>query len=205
MKRFLLRLRTWFLAGLVVITPVGLTILILRAIFQRLDAILGEFVPRVLGYEVPGLGLLALLAVILAAGIAAQSLIGGQLIRLGQGLISRIPFASRIYVALQQISEVVLGDKARLFRAVVLVEYPRPGLWSLGFVTAETPGEADHKLGRRIVNVFFPTSPNPATGWFVCVPESEIVALDMSVEDGIKMVISAGAFVPPRTHPGAAS
>lgn len=196
MKRFALRLRGWFLTGLVVITPIGLTILILRAIFVRLDAILGDAFPPLLGRDIPGLGLVALVLVILAAGVAAQSLVGWQLIRFGQRLMARIPLVSKIYVALQQILEVIFGQQARIFREPVLVEYPRRGLWSLGFITAETPAEPDMRTGRPIVNVFFPTSPNPATGWFACVPESEVVRLDMSVEDGLKMVISAGAFVP---------
>lgn len=196
MNRLLLRLRGWFLTGLLVITPIGLTILILRAIFVRLDAILGDLLRSLLGREIPGVGLLALIVVILGAGLTAQSLVGWQLIRFGQRVVARIPLVSKIYLALQQILEVFFGEQARVFREPVLVEYPRPGLWSLGFVTAETPGEAGARVGERVVNVFFPTSPNPVTGWFVCVPESEIVRLDMSVEDGIKMVISAGAFVP---------
>lgn len=196
-KRFLLRLRAWFVTGLVVITPVGLTVLILRAIFIRLDAILGDAVRSLLGREIPGLGILALIVMILATGMAARSLVGGWVIRAGQRAVARIPLVSRIYLALQQILEVVIGGEARIFRQVVLVEYPRKGLWSLGFITAETAGEVDNRTGGRIVNVFFPTSPNPATGWFVCVPDAEVLRLDMSVEDGIKMVISAGAFVPP--------
>ena len=195
--RFFLRLRTWFVTGLLVITPVGLTVLILRAIFIRLDAILGEAVRSLLGREIPGLGIVALITVILATGIAARSLIGGWLIRVGQRAVARIPLVSRLYLALQQILEVLIGGEARVFREVVVVEYPRVGLWSLGFVTAETPSEIDARTGKRIVNVFVPTSPNPATGWFVLVPDAEVVRLDMSVEDGIKMVISAGAFVPP--------
>jgi uncharacterized membrane protein len=183
--------------GLLVITPVGLTVLILRAIFVRLDAILGEAVRSLLGREIPGLGIVALITVILATGIAARSLIGGWLIRVGQRAVARIPLVSRLYLALQQILEVLIGGEARVFREVVVVEYPRVGLWSLGFVTAETPSEIDARTGKRIVNVFVPTSPNPATGWFVLVPDAEVVRLDMSVEDGIKMVISAGAFVPP--------
>jgi uncharacterized membrane protein len=195
-KRLLLRLRSWFLTGLIVITPIGLTILILRAIFVRLDAILGDLFPRILGRQIPGLGLLALLVVILAAGLLAQSLIGWQLIRLGQRAVARIPLVSKLYLGLQQILEVFLGGESRVFREVVLVEYPRRGLWSLGFLTAESPGEADERIGQRIVNVFFPTTPNPATGWFVLVPESEVVRLTMSVEDGVKMIVSAGAYVP---------
>jgi uncharacterized membrane protein len=183
--------------GLLVITPVGLTVLILRAILIRLDAILGEAVRLLLGREIPGLGIVALITVILATGIAARSLIGGWLIRVGQRAVARIPLVSRLYLALQQILEVLIGGEARVFREVVVVEYPRVGLWSLGFVTAETPSEIDARTGKRIVNVFVPTSPNPATGWFVLVPDAEVVRLDMSVEDGIKMVISAGAFVPP--------
>ena len=195
-KRILLRLRALFLTGLIVITPVGLTVLILRVIFMRLDAILGDAVRSLLGRAIPGIGIVALIMTILATGVVARSLVGGWLIRAGQRTIARIPVVSRIYLALQQILEVLIGGERRVFREVVLVEYPRAGLWSLGFVTAETPGEPDIRTGRRIVNVFFPTSPNPATGWFVCVPESEVLRLAMSVEDGFKMVISAGAFVP---------
>jgi uncharacterized membrane protein len=195
-RRLFLRLRSWFLTGLVVITPIGLTLLILRAIFVRLDAILGDLFRRVLGREIPGLGLLALVVVIMAAGLLAQSLVGWQMIRFGQRLVARIPLVSKLYLGLQQILEVFFGGDSRVFREVVLVQYPRPGLWSLGFVTAETPGEVDAQLGRPIVNVFFPTSPNPATGWFVCVPEADVLRLAMSVEDGVKMIVSAGAYVP---------
>jgi len=195
-KRLFLRLRSWFLTGLVVITPIGLTILILRWIFVRFDAILGELFQRLLGRQIPGLGLLALVLVILAAGLLARSLVGWQLIRFGQRAVARIPLVSNLYLGLQQILDVMFGGEARVFREVVLVEFPRAGLWALGFVTSEAPGELEERLGRPVVNVFVPTSPNPATGWFVCVPASDVVRLAMSVEDGVKMVISAGAYVP---------
>src|SRR5688572_21917919 len=150
-RRLFLRLRSWFLTGLVVITPIGLTLLILRAIFVRLDAILGDLFRRVLGREIPGLGLLALVVVIMTAGLLAQSLVGWQMIRFGQGLVARIPVVSKLYLGLQQILEVFFGGDSRVFREVVLVEYPRAGLWSIGFVTAEKRGEADARAGAPIV------------------------------------------------------
>ncbi len=202
------RLRTYLLAGIVVTAPIGITIYLAVLFVEFVDNQMRGLVPaeydptRYLPFDIPGLGVLALLLMLLVVGFFAAGLIGRMVFRLGESLIDRVPVVRSVYGALKQIFETVFADSSSSFREVVLVEYPRRGLWAVGFITGRTRGEVRERIDRDLVNVFLPTTPNPTSGFLLFVPRDDLVHLDMSVEEGIKMVISAGIVTPPRAAPG---
>jgi uncharacterized membrane protein len=193
-------LRRYLLAGLVVVLPTVLTAYVLWFLFTKLDGILGSFLRERTGWSFPGIGLAAIFVILLVAGMMASNLIGKRLIRFVQKGLESIPLFNRVYVAVRQISETLLSERSNVFRQVALVEYPRRGIFSLCFVTSENSGEIASKLARKTVNVFLPTSPNPTSGFMLVVPAEDIIPLEMSVEDGMKMVISAGSYTPYGTY-----
>ena len=189
-------LRRYLLAGLAVILPTAITGYVLWFLFTKLDGILGAYLREKTGLSFPGIGLAAIVLIVLAAGVMASNLIGKRLIRFFQKGLESIPLFNRVYVAVRQISETLLSERSNVFRQVALVEYPRRGTYSICFVTSENRGEIAARLARKTVNVFVPTSPNPTSGFMLVVPAEDIIPLDMSVEDGMKMVISAGSYIP---------
>ena len=187
-----------------VTAPIGITIYLAVLFVQLVDDQMRGLVPAqydpntYLPFDIPGLGVLALLLMLLVVGFFAAGLIGRMVFRLGESLIDRVPVVRSVYGALKQIFETVFADSSSSFREVVLVEYPRRGLWAVGFITGRTKGEVRDRIDRDLVNVFLPTTPNPTSGFLLFVPREDLVHLDMSVEEGIKMVISAGIVTPPR-------
>ncbi len=194
--------RRHLIAGLLVTLPLGVTVFVLLFLFRFLDNLLGPFFARVLGFRIPGLGLLAGFLLILAAGTMASNIIGGRIVQLFDSLMMRIPLARTVYFATKQISDALLQQKRGAFRRAVLLEWPRPGLFTVGFLTGETRGEVQAKTAEHLVNVFVVTTPNPTTGFLCLVPEHQITPLEMSVEDALKLVISAGIATPPHTPEG---
>lgn len=189
-------LRRYLLAGLAVVLPTAVTAYVLWLLFTKLDGILGSYLRAKTGLSFPGIGLAAIVLILLAAGAMASNLIGKRLIRFIQKGLESIPLFNRVYVAIRQISETLLSERSNVFRQVALVEYPRRGTYSLCFVTSENTGEIASRLARRTVNVFVPTSPNPTSGFMLVVPVEDLIPLEMSIEDGMKMVISAGSYTP---------
>jgi uncharacterized membrane protein len=190
------RIRRYFLTGLVVLAPLGLTAFILVWLFQRLDAILGGPLRDVVGWRVPGVGLLLLVALILFIGWLAHYTVGHQLIAWWNTLLGRFPLTARIYNATSQIVQTFMGDQRRVFLRTVLIPYPSADTWALAWVTKEGSALAEALLGEPCVHVFVASTPNPTTGWFLIVPVSKTRALDITVEEGMKLVLSAGAVVP---------
>lgn len=188
------RLRRYFIAGLVVITPIGATWLILSWLFLRLDAILGEPLQRLLPFPVPGLGLLLLLAVILLLGWLAYQTVGRRLIRTWDRLLVQFPLTATIYTTTSQIIQMVMGRREKLVRRVVLVPFPTEGSWALAFVTSEESKTVSATLNEPYVNVFMPTTPNPTSGFLIAVRRDRVRHVEISVEDAMKLIISAGAI-----------
>ena len=203
-KRIWARVRRYFFTGIVVIAPVGVTLIVLGWIFTRLDAILGR-VFTAIGLRIPGLGFIVLLLIIVAAGWATQQAVGRRLFNMGREWLMRFPVTRSIYSAAQQITEQIVGDQAKFFKACVLVEYPRPGVWVVGFLTGEASKEINELTQDKVMAVFIPTTPNPTSGYLVFLPHSQIRPLEMSVEDGFKLVISGGAVTPDLIPPGSES
>lgn len=188
-------LRRYFFTGIVVIAPVGVTAYVLWWIFANLDRILGRLF-NVIGLRIPGLGLVVLLAIVIAVGWAAQQAVGREFIALGRDWLKKFPLTRTIYSAASQIVEQIVGEDRKFFKACVLVEYPRPGCWAIGFLTAEAAGEITAAVQADSVSVFLPTTPNPTSGYIVFLPRTQVRRLAMTVEEGFKLVVSAGAVTP---------
>ena len=189
-------LRRRLIAGLIFITPLGITLYILWWLFRTVDGIIGRYVYGAIGFVIPGLGLLLLLLLLLGVGWLAERTIGAQMLNWWHELLERVPFVSRLYGATRRIvGSVFAGEERKFFREVVLFEYPSPGQWTLGFVT----GGAPKALAGRVKagdTVFLPTAPNPVTGFLIIVPRERVIPLGVTVEEGFTFVLSAGA-VPP--------
>lgn len=194
-----IRLRRYLLTGVVVIAPIGVTAYVLYWIFSKLDAILGRIFSSI-GLRVPGLGLLALFLVVIAVGWLAQQAVGREFIALGRNWLKRFPLTRTIYSAASQIVEQVVGENRKLFKMCVLIEYPRPECWAVGFLTADAAREITDKAREDSVAVFVPTTPNPTSGYLVFLPRSHVIPLRMTVEEGFKLVVSAGAVTPEILH-----
>lgn len=197
-------LRRYLVAGLLVWVPLGITLLIISFLIDLMDRSLlvlpvAWHPDALLGFHIPGLGALLSLAVVMGTGVAVTNLLGRHTVAFGEGLLARIPVVRTIYSAAKQLTETIFNGTGKSFRRVVMVEYPRAGCWTLGFVTADGMEEASRKTGRTLLNVFVPTTPNPTSGFFLMFPHDHVIELDISVDAGIKLIISAGAVVPPQT------
>ena len=209
-------MRKYLIAGLLVWMPLGITFLVVRAVVGFLDKLVlvlpDAYQPsNLFGFNIPGLGVLIAIALVLATGMFMANLLGRRLIHAWESVLARIPLVRSIYTGVKQVMEAVLAADAKSFRKVLLVEYPRKGVWSLAFMTSSDLGEVQDKTAADVVSVFVPTTPNPTSGFVLMVPEHEVIYLDMSVEDGLKMIISMGVVVPDSTlyrlkqqHSGAA-
>ena len=186
------RLKSYFITGLLVLIPISLTIYILKILIGLVE----DFSPIKL--PIPGMGLIITIGIVVATGFIATSVIGRWLVNLGEKFLYRIPIVKNIYQGAKQLSNAVFASKGDKFRSVVLLEYPRKGLYSLGFVTGDTKGVMQDKTQKKMVNVFVPTTPNPTSGFYLMVPEDEVIRLNMNVEDAFKVLISGGLYYPPR-------
>jgi uncharacterized membrane protein len=186
------RLRNAFLAGLLVLLPVFLTYLIFEWLFHLLDWRTGRWVRLTFGRSIPGLGAVVTILVVLAAGFVTANLVGRRMVAYGENLINRLPLVRAIYQASKQIVSAFSRQDTAAFKQVVLVEYPRRGIWSIAFLTGEPEGEMPKRLGKPLVSVLVPTTPNPTSGFLLIVPRDEVIFLDMPVSEGFKLVISGG-------------
>jgi uncharacterized membrane protein len=200
-------LRKNILAGILVVAPVALTLYVVVMLLRWIDALVGAVLPERyqqqfdLFYHIPGMGLVIALIFLVLIGAIARSVLGQMLVQMGESMLSRIPIMRGLYGAFKQIFHTMLTNTSEAFRKVVLVEFPRRDAWTLGFVTGTTMGEAEEKLKHPTVNVFVPTTPNPTSGFLLIVPQSDLLPLDMTVEQGIKMVVSGGIITPPAKKP----
>ena len=194
-------MRKYLIAGLLVWMPLGITFLVIRAIVGFLDKTLlllpSAYQPdNLLGFHIPGLGVVLAVVLVLATGMIVANLLGRRIVNAWESLLSRIPLVRTLYAGIKQIMEAVLAADAKSFRRVLLVEYPRKGVWSLAFMTSDQLGEVQEKTEADVISVFIPTTPNPTSGFVLMVPEHDVIFLDMSVEQGLKMIISMGVVVP---------
>lgn len=197
------RLRNYFLTGLVIAGPIFLTIYVTWTLIRIIDDFVKPLLPSVynpdnyLPFHVPGWGLIAAVVGIMIVGFLTATLVGRTLVQFGEAILARMPFVSVLYRALKQIFETVVSQSKSNFRSVALIEYPRKGVYALSFVSTSTKGEVSQKAeGEDIISVFLPTTPNPTSGFLLFLPRAEVQILDMSVEDGAKMIISAGLVEP---------
>ena len=187
----------YFLRGLITLLPLLITIWLLYFIFTFLDSILGNIITLIAGRHIPGLGLVITVILIFLVGFFATYIIGAQLFKLGEELLSRVPIVKSIYFAVKQINDVLFMQKtAEEYRRACIVEYPRKGIWSLGFVTSDASAEIEAKAKEKMINVFVANTPTPATGFLIVVPAREVILLDMKIEDAFKYIVSGGVLKP---------
>lgn len=198
-RRVLSRIRSYFLAGILVTAPLGITVYLGVVFIAFIDGSVIPLIPEeYLPYRIPGLGLIILVVVLTLIGALTAGLFGRWLVRTGERILNRMPVVRSVYGAIKQILETILAQKSQAFREAVLVEFPRRDAWTVGFITSQTKGEVARKLpDQDLVSVYVPTTPNVTGGYMLFVPRSEILPLSMSVEDAWKLVISMGIVVPP--------
>jgi len=206
-SRFGSHIRGYFLAGVLVTAPIGITFYISWLLIRWVDSKVTPLLPAhynpetYLHFAVPGLGLVIVFVVLTFIGWATAGLIGRLWTGLSERILARMPVIRSVYGAVKQIIETILKQQSNAFREVVLFEYPRRGSWAIGFITGQTQGEVQNLTQDDVVNVFLPTTPNPTSGYLLFLPRKELVILNMSVEEGIKMVVSGGIVTPPDRRP----
>jgi len=182
------KLRAQFITGILIVVPIGAAILILRWLFFAIDNILQPVAESLLGYTIPGLGLGITVVLIYLTGLVATNVIGRRLIRYGESLLARVPLFRYLYTGIKQILQSFATSREGGFLQVVLVEFPKKGMRAIGFVTSESRVES----GEKLLSVFIPTSPNPTSGYLEIVRENDVIRTNISVDDALKMVLSAG-------------
>jgi len=210
MKKLRNRIRTAFLAGLAVLVPIFVTFFVVAFIVNKVDRVIIPILfdllsklgtPHKYLHRIPGLGLILTFIFIILVGIFTTNILGKKIFHLGEMILERIPFIRGLYTSAKQLVETVISTSAdNKFKKVVLVEYPRKGIWSIAFVTSPAKGELQEDPSQPRLTLFIPTSPNPTSGLMIIVPEKDVIPLKMSVEEGIKLVVSGGLIQPNHSH-----
>jgi len=197
------KIKNYFLTGLIVLGPLALTLLVVQWFIGLVDGLILGLLPegihpkKLFGVYLPGLGLLASLLLVLLVGMLTSSIFGRTLLSYSEWVFSHTPGIKGIYHLFKQVTDTLVNKDKGGFRKVVLLEYPRRGLWTLAFLTGPTMGELQRRAAQPMVNVFVPTTPNPTSGFFLLVPAAEVVELQMTVDEALKMVVSVGMVTPP--------
>ncbi|MGB5345086.1 MAG: DUF502 domain-containing protein [Woeseia sp.] len=195
------RLRRYMVAGLLVWLPLGVTIFLFRILLALMNKSL-VLIPRqyhpevLLGVGIPGLGVILTILLLLLTGMLTANIVGRKFVGGWESLLHRIPIARSIYSAAKNFTEIVFSESGKAFKKVLLVEYPRKGIYTLTFQTASKLGEVQGRTGEDVVCCFVPTTPNPTSGFIIVVPKSDVIELDMTVDEAAKMVMSLGVVVP---------
>ncbi len=200
-RSFARRLRNHLIAGLLIWIPIMVTVWVIRFLSRILDQSLVLLPPpwrpeALVGQYVPGVGIILSFILLLVTGVLVRNLFGGRIVAGFEDLVRRIPVIGAVYGGAKTFSETVLTDKGKSFKQVVMVEFPRKGIFSVGFITSEELEEVQAKTAQDVVCVFVPTTPNPTTGFIVLVPREEVVRLDMTVDEAVKMLLTLGVVVP---------
>jgi uncharacterized membrane protein len=200
------KLKNYFFTGLLLVVPVAMTFLVVRWLVNLMDSLLISVLPQSLqpeklfGLAIPGVGLVATLLLILTIGVLVTNILGRSLVNFSERLVDRIPVVKSVYMLFKQVSDTVFNRDRGAFRKVVLIEYPRKGIWSVAFVTGITKGEVQTITPDKLANVFVPTTPNPTSGFYILVPEDDMIELSMTVEEAFKLIISGGMVTPPERN-----
>ncbi len=201
-KNILLNIRRYFFTGVAITAPIGITVYLSIIFINFIDSNVKKLVPNkynpdsYLPFDIPGTGLVVAILLLIIIGFLTAGFLGRYFVGLGEKIINKLPIIRSIYGALKQIFQTILGSSSKAFREVVLIEYPRKGIWAVAFITSETKGEVKLKLKKDSVNVFLPTTPNPTSGFLLFVPLKDIKRLNMNIEEGMKLVISGGIITP---------
>ena len=194
-------LKKYIIAGLLVWLPFAATVVIVKLLIDLLDKTVLLLPPEwhpvaLLGFSIPGFGIILALSILLLTGMLAANLFGRRFVEIWERILNKIPLVRSIYSSIKQISNTIFDPSGKSFRKVVMLQYPRKGVWSIGFLTNDNVGDEVSAVDDRLVAVFIPTTPNPTSGFIVMVRNDEITELDMSVEEGFKFIISIGVIIP---------
>lgn len=199
---FLFKIRNYFTTGILVIAPSAVTIWIFLRIFRWFDNILGKWYIKLfeeVGFKyrhIPGLGAFTLAIIVVLIGILARHYAGKKILSILEKAVNSVPLINRIYLAVRQLSDSLATGSGIIFLRPVMIEYPRRGLYSIGFVTRDCEGSFCRIIGKEVSSIFIPTTPNPTSGVLIFVPRDEMIPLNMTVEDAMKLIISAGKLTP---------
>ena len=194
-------LKKYIIAGLLVWLPFAATVVIVKLLIDLLDKTILLLPPEwhpvaLLGFSIPGFGIILALSILLLTGMLAANLFGRRFVEIWERILNKIPLVRSIYSSIKQISNTIFDPSGKSFRKVVMLQYPRKGLWSIGFLTNDNVGDEMSAVDDRLVAVFIPTTPNPTSGFIIMTRNDEITELDMSVEEGFKFIISMGVIIP---------
>ena len=196
------KLKAYFFTGILVTAPVAMTFYLAYKLIVWVDVLVNKMLPpkflpdTYLPFTIPGLGFIVLIGLLIVIGMFATGFLGKFFLKLGEWIVYKLPFISSVYSLFKQVFSTFLSNKNNAFNKVVMLEYPRKGIWILGLVSTETGGEIQEKLPEPMLNVFIPTTPNPTSGFLIFVPQKDVIEVDISVEDAIKFVISGGIVNP---------
>lgn len=190
-------LQTKFIAGIAIVVPIGVTVALFVMTFRWLDELFAPLAFQLTDHRIPGLGIASTLLIIFGVGLLVTNMVGRAFVSFGEAIVAKIPFIRNIYAGVKQSLEILTIEERKPFTQVALVEYPKKQNYTIGFVTTPATGEIQGKFSEPMVNIFIPTLPNPTTGFLLLVPQSDITVLPMTVEDGLKVVISGGIIYPP--------
>ena len=197
-------LKRYFFTGLLVVTPIWGTFLILQTLLTFFDGIFGDLFSGLTGWYIPGLGILMLVAVVLLAGVLTTNMVGQQLHQRWEAWVKSVPVVQGIYSTLKSVTDIISIQQKDKFRKVVMIQFPKDGCYCFAFVTGVVPEEMQHLSPKRLINVYVPTAPNPTSGYYLVIPEDEAVSLSINVDDAMKMIVSGGLYVPPARNGPAA-
>jgi uncharacterized membrane protein len=196
------KIRNYFIAGLLTVVPLSITVYVISSLLKYADRIFNvipsQYHPReFLPFPFPGLGAILVLTAIFITGLLVRNYVGRHIVEFGERIVYQIPLVRPIYMAIKQLLVAIFSQSYDGFKKVVLIEYPRRGIYALGFLTGVASGEVQELTRERVLNVFLPTTPNPTSGFYLLIPEKDLVFLEMSVEDAFKLIISGGLVTPP--------
>lgn len=195
-------MKKYFITGLLVLVPLFITVWVISGLVGMMDQSLfllpETWRPKAqLGLEIPGMGAILTLLIIFVTGVIATNFFGKRLILVWEALLARVPVVKSIYASVKQVSDTLFSDSGNAFRQAVLVQFPRPGVWTIAFVTGKPGGDVATHLSGDYLSVYVPTTPNPTGGYFLMLPRADVVELDMSVDEALKYIISMGVVAPP--------
>ena len=194
-------MKKYFITGLLIWIPLAITVWVLHLIVSTMDQSL-LLLPAALrpeslfGFRVPGMGVILTLLVVLLTGLLTANILGQRLVLFWEGVLSQIPIVKSIYYSVKQVSDTVFSSSGVAFRKALLIQYPRQDIWTIAFLTGQPGGDAARHLGGEFVSVYVPTTPNPTSGFFLMMPRTDVVELDMSVDEALKYIISMGVVAP---------
>ncbi|HDL90154.1 MAG TPA: DUF502 domain-containing protein [Thermodesulforhabdus norvegica] len=201
-KNLKIRIRNYFIAGVLTVVPLSISFYVIFFIIKHADRVFNILPPRFnpkayIPFPVPGLGIVMVVVIVFLTGVLVKNYVGGKIVAFGEIIVYKIPLVRPLYSAVKQLLTAIFSQSEETFRRVVLIEYPRKGMYAMAFVTGTAGGEVQSKTEERVINVFLPTTPNPTSGFYLLVPESQTIPLAISVEDAFKLIISGGVVAPP--------